>query len=279
MLVERAGHGHGARVVVAAPVVGDDVEVAQAAHGPCERRPPVERPVDEDHRRRGRRRRSPGARRRAGPRDARSPSEGRSPARIAWIAAAARHGAKANAWCAWGSPPRCPGRIEVMSQDQARVTSPPAGGAFGPNAWLVDDMFEEYRNDPSSVSESWREFFADYVPGGVATAAVRRARPTRTRTRTRTRTDRGAGTRTATHRHRHRQRRRQSHRAVDPPAPVRPRHRRPSRRRPTSGARRRHRCGARRRASRRTWRRRCRSPPRRACARSRPSSSRSTGRS
>ena len=59
-----------------------------------------------------------------------------------------------------------------MSQDQARVTSPPSGGAFGPNAWLVDDMFEEYRNDPSSVSESWREFFADYVPGGVATAAV-----------------------------------------------------------------------------------------------------------
>jgi 2-oxoglutarate dehydrogenase E1 component len=59
-----------------------------------------------------------------------------------------------------------------MSEDQARVTSPPAGGAFGPNAWLVDDMFEEYRVDPSSVSESWREFFADYVPGGVATAAV-----------------------------------------------------------------------------------------------------------
>ena len=37
------------------------------------------------------------------------------------------------------------------------------------------------------------------------------------------------------------------------------------------------RCGARRRASPRTWRRRCRSPPPRACARSRPSSSRSTG--
>ncbi len=59
-----------------------------------------------------------------------------------------------------------------MSPDQARATSAPAGGAFGPNAWLVDDMFEEYRNDPSSVSDSWREFFADYVPGGVATAAV-----------------------------------------------------------------------------------------------------------
>ena len=59
-----------------------------------------------------------------------------------------------------------------MPEDQARVPSPPAGGAFGPNAWLVDDMFEEYRTDPSSVSESWREFFADYVPGGVATVVV-----------------------------------------------------------------------------------------------------------
>jgi 2-oxoglutarate decarboxylase len=40
----------------------------------------------------------------------------------------------------------------------------PTGGAFGPNAWLVDDMYEQYLSDPMSVSESWREFFADYVP-------------------------------------------------------------------------------------------------------------------
>jgi len=40
-------------------------------------------------------------------------------------------------------------------------------------------MFEEYRNDPSSVSESWREFFADYVPGGVATVAVPAVAPRR----------------------------------------------------------------------------------------------------
>jgi len=59
-----------------------------------------------------------------------------------------------------------------MSEDHATVKSPQAGGAFGPNAWLVDDMFEEYRNDPSSVSESWREFFADYVPGGITAAPV-----------------------------------------------------------------------------------------------------------
>ena len=38
---------------------------------------------------------------------------------------------------------------------------------FGPNAWLVDDMYEQYREDPQSVSESWREFFENYRPGGA----------------------------------------------------------------------------------------------------------------
>ncbi|HYX44534.1 MAG TPA: multifunctional oxoglutarate decarboxylase/oxoglutarate dehydrogenase thiamine pyrophosphate-binding subunit/dihydrolipoyllysine-residue succinyltransferase subunit, partial [Acidimicrobiales bacterium] len=30
------------------------------------------------------------------------------------------------------------------------------------NAWLVDDMYERYRQDPSSVGESWRDFFEGY---------------------------------------------------------------------------------------------------------------------
>ena len=33
---------------------------------------------------------------------------------------------------------------------------------LGPNAWLVDEMYEQYVADPSSVSETWQEFFADY---------------------------------------------------------------------------------------------------------------------
>src|ERR1700736_2893573 len=41
------------------------------------------------------------------------------------------------------------------------------GGAFGPNAWLVDDMYDRFLADPGSVSESWREFFADYRPAPV----------------------------------------------------------------------------------------------------------------
>ena len=42
-----------------------------------------------------------------------------------------------------------------------------AGGSFGPNAWLVDDMYDRFLADPSSVSESWREFFTDYRPAPV----------------------------------------------------------------------------------------------------------------
>ncbi len=42
-----------------------------------------------------------------------------------------------------------------------------ATGSFGPNAWLVDDMYDRFLVDPSSVSDSWREFFADYRPAPV----------------------------------------------------------------------------------------------------------------
>jgi 2-oxoglutarate decarboxylase len=50
--------------------------------------------------------------------------------------------------------------------DRRAVPDAPLGGAFGPNAWLVEDMYEQYRADPSSVSQSWQDFFADYVPPG-----------------------------------------------------------------------------------------------------------------
>ena len=36
--------------------------------------------------------------------------------------------------------------------------------AFGPNIWLVDEMFRQYEESPQSVGESWREFFEDYQP-------------------------------------------------------------------------------------------------------------------
>jgi 2-oxoglutarate decarboxylase len=38
--------------------------------------------------------------------------------------------------------------------------------AVGPNAWLVDEMYEQYLADAASVSASWQEFFQDYRPQG-----------------------------------------------------------------------------------------------------------------
>ncbi|MEI8403873.1 MAG: multifunctional oxoglutarate decarboxylase/oxoglutarate dehydrogenase thiamine pyrophosphate-binding subunit/dihydrolipoyllysine-residue succinyltransferase subunit [Actinomycetes bacterium] len=52
-----------------------------------------------------------------------------------------------------------------------------ARGSFGPNAWLVDDMYRRFLADPTSVAQSWREFFADYRPQSTV-AAVAPAKPT-----------------------------------------------------------------------------------------------------
>ena len=46
---------------------------------------------------------------------------------------------------------------------------------LGPNEWLVDEMYEQYLDDPKSVSESWQEFFEDYrkdVPAAPAPDAA-----------------------------------------------------------------------------------------------------------
>jgi 2-oxoglutarate dehydrogenase E1 component len=45
-------------------------------------------------------------------------------------------------------------------------------GSFGPNAWLVDDMYDRFLADPDSVSPSWREFFADYQRSTVPPVAT-----------------------------------------------------------------------------------------------------------
>src|SRR5207249_1365541 len=48
---------------------------------------------------------------------------------------------------------------------------------FGPNAWLVDEMYDQYRRNPGSVSESWQEFFADYKPNSQEAPAPQPAKP------------------------------------------------------------------------------------------------------
>ncbi len=40
--------------------------------------------------------------------------------------------------------------------------------SFGPNIWVVDEMFRRYQENPKAVSEPWQEFFEDYSPAGAA---------------------------------------------------------------------------------------------------------------
>ncbi len=59
-----------------------------------------------------------------------------------------------------------------MSTQQASQENPLAD--FGPNEWIVEDMYQRYLADPASVDPAWHDFFADYKPAldqpGAATA-------------------------------------------------------------------------------------------------------------
>src|SRR5450830_1425886 len=52
-------------------------------------------------------------------------------------------------------------RADGPSVSQTAKT--PASAAFGANAWLVDEMYQKYLADQSSVDEAWWDFFADYT--------------------------------------------------------------------------------------------------------------------
>ncbi len=43
---------------------------------------------------------------------------------------------------------------------------------FGANDWLVEEMYERYQADPTSVEPSWIEFFKTYSPGAATSASV-----------------------------------------------------------------------------------------------------------
>ncbi len=47
-------------------------------------------------------------------------------------------------------------------QTALSITTKSNEGALGLNAWLVEEMYQSYKKDPGSVSESWQEFFQDY---------------------------------------------------------------------------------------------------------------------
>jgi len=66
-------------------------------------------------------------------------------------------------------------------------TVPASGPDFGPNEWLVFEIYQQFLEDPQSVSPEWREFLSDYQPttpppgsgttGSTAAAAPNEASP------------------------------------------------------------------------------------------------------
>ncbi len=60
----------------------------------------------------------------------------------------------------------CSGVVSATTLNDVTTTD---GSGFGANSWLVEEMYEQYQDDPDSVSESWRQFFAagnGAAPGG-----------------------------------------------------------------------------------------------------------------
>jgi multifunctional 2-oxoglutarate metabolism enzyme len=52
-----------------------------------------------------------------------------------------------------------------------------AGPDFGANEWLVDELYQRYLADPSSVAMEWWNFFADYQPPAGSSARTAAAPP------------------------------------------------------------------------------------------------------
>ncbi|MEU6280467.1 multifunctional oxoglutarate decarboxylase/oxoglutarate dehydrogenase thiamine pyrophosphate-binding subunit/dihydrolipoyllysine-residue succinyltransferase subunit [Streptomyces sp. NPDC047028] len=66
--------------------------------------------------------------------------------------------------------PQSPSNSSISTDDQAAGKNPAA--AFGPNEWLVDEIYQQYLQDPNSVDRAWWDFFADYKPGAAAAGAA-----------------------------------------------------------------------------------------------------------
>jgi 2-oxoglutarate decarboxylase len=51
------------------------------------------------------------------------------------------------------------------------VSSSSPASQFGPNEWLVEEMYDKFLADPSSVDAAWHDFFADFKPTQAARPA------------------------------------------------------------------------------------------------------------
>jgi 2-oxoglutarate dehydrogenase E1 component len=57
------------------------------------------------------------------------------------------------------------GDPRVSPKAESETISTSAGASFGANAWLVDELYQQYLKDKNAVDPAWWDFFADYKPG------------------------------------------------------------------------------------------------------------------
>ncbi|RJQ83117.1 multifunctional oxoglutarate decarboxylase/oxoglutarate dehydrogenase thiamine pyrophosphate-binding subunit/dihydrolipoyllysine-residue succinyltransferase subunit [Amycolatopsis panacis] len=57
------------------------------------------------------------------------------------------------------------------------MSSSSPASQFGPNEWLVEEMYDQFLADPSSVDAAWHDFFADFKPTQSPQAKADAARP------------------------------------------------------------------------------------------------------
>ncbi|GAA5010194.1 multifunctional oxoglutarate decarboxylase/oxoglutarate dehydrogenase thiamine pyrophosphate-binding subunit/dihydrolipoyllysine-residue succinyltransferase subunit [Kitasatospora paranensis] len=62
-----------------------------------------------------------------------------------------------------------------MSPHPETPSSASSTTGFGPNEWLVDEIYQQYLQDPNSVDRAWWDFFADYKPGTEVTPVTQAA--------------------------------------------------------------------------------------------------------
>lgn len=60
----------------------------------------------------------------------------------------------------------------MSTQDRNATSKSNPLSEFGPNEWIVEDMYQRYLADPSSVESTWHEFFDGYQPHSADTAAA-----------------------------------------------------------------------------------------------------------
>ncbi|MET8680429.1 multifunctional oxoglutarate decarboxylase/oxoglutarate dehydrogenase thiamine pyrophosphate-binding subunit/dihydrolipoyllysine-residue succinyltransferase subunit [Streptomyces sp. NPDC004647] len=66
--------------------------------------------------------------------------------------------------------PQSPNTSSISTDEDGQGKNP--SSAFGPNEWLVDEIYQQYLQDPNSVDRAWWDFFADYKPGQDTSSAA-----------------------------------------------------------------------------------------------------------